>query len=92
MILSQPLAKAMDNNNNYIIMDHFLLDLSDVFDKLDHDNLFYILERYVGICLVHVWYKYYSKIMFNIDMYDLSVLLNKVTYCNWRTGMVFNRT
>ena len=28
--------------------------------------------------------------MFDISMYDLSDLLNKVTYCNWRTGMVFN--
>ena len=25
--------------------------------------------------------------MFDINMYDLS---NKVTYCNWRTGMMFN--
>ena len=28
--------------------------------------------------------------MFNINMYDLSDLPNKVTYCNRRTGMVFN--
>ena len=27
--------------------------------------------------------------MFDINMYDLQ---NKVTYCNWRTGMVFNDT
>ena len=42
MILSQPLANAMD---------HFLvlLDLSAAFDTIDHDNLFYILEKYVGI-------------------------------------------
>ena len=26
------------------------------------------------------------------DMYDLSDLQNKVTYRNWRTGMVFNDT
>ena len=26
-----------------------LLDLSAVFDTIDHDNLFYILEKYVGI-------------------------------------------
>ena len=27
--------------------------------------------------------------MFDINMYDLSDLPNKVTYCIWRTGMVF---
>ena len=26
-----------------------LLDLSDAFDTIDHDNLFYILEKYVRI-------------------------------------------
>ena len=26
--------------------------------------------------------------MFDISMYDLSDLPNKVTYCNWRIGMV----
>ena len=26
-----------------------LLDLSAAFDSIDHDNLFYILEKYVGI-------------------------------------------
>ena len=36
MILSQPLAKSMDH-------------LSAAFDTIDHDNLFYILEQYVGI-------------------------------------------
>ena len=30
--------------------------------------------------------------MFDINMYDLSDVPNKVTYCNWRTGMVFNDT
>ena len=30
--------------------------------------------------------------MYDINMYDLSDLPNKVTYCNWRTGMVFNDT
>ena len=30
--------------------------------------------------------------MFYINMYDLSDLPDKVTYCNWRTGMVFNDT
>ena len=28
--------------------------------------------------------------MFDINMYNLSDLLNKVTYCNLRIGMVFN--
>ena len=30
--------------------------------------------------------------MFDINMYDLSDLPNKFTYCNWRTGMVFDDT
>ena len=30
--------------------------------------------------------------MININMYDLSDSPNKVSYCNWRTGMVFNGT
>ena len=28
-----------------------LLDLSTAFDTIDHDNLFCILEKYVGICV-----------------------------------------
>ena len=27
-----------------------LLDLAAAFDIIDHDNLFFILEKYVGIC------------------------------------------
>ena len=42
MILSQPLEKAMDHF-------YFFLDLSAAFDTIDHDHLFYILEKYVGI-------------------------------------------
>ena len=27
-----------------------VLDLSAAFDTLNHDNIFYILEKYAGIC------------------------------------------
>ena len=30
--------------------------------------------------------------MYGINMYDLSDLPNKVTYSNWKTGMLLNRT
>ena len=30
--------------------------------------------------------------MFDVNMYDLSDLPERVTYCNWRTGKVFNDT
>ena len=30
--------------------------------------------------------------MFDINMYNLSDLANKVIYCNWRIGMLFNGT
>ena len=33
-----------------------------------------------------------KNLMFDINMYDLFDLPNKVTYCNWRTGIVFNGT
>ena len=37
-------------------MDHFLvLDLSVAFDTIDHDNLFYILEKYVEIGDSALW-------------------------------------
>ena len=42
MIVSQPLAKAMDN---FLVR----LDWSAAFETIDHDNIFYILQKYVGI-------------------------------------------
>ena len=42
MILSQTVGKG---NGSFLV----LLDLSAAFDTIDHDNLFYILEKYVGI-------------------------------------------
>ena len=33
------------DNGSYLV----LLDSSSAFDTIDHDNLFYILEKYVGI-------------------------------------------
>ena len=49
-----------------------------------------------AICLLilpteMVW-SLYGIIKFYINRYDLSDLPNKVTYCNWGTGMVFNGT
>ena len=42
MILSQTVGKG---NGSFLV----LLDLSAAFGTIDHDNLFYILEKYVGI-------------------------------------------
>ena len=39
-----------------------LLDLSAAFDTIDHDNLFYIFEKYVGIgsCALRLIGSYFS--------------------------------
>ena len=41
---------------------------------------------------VPVTYMEQTHKQFDISMYDLSDLPNKITYCNWRIGMVFNGT
>ena len=46
-------------------------------------------QKLYSPCMVYIRVEY---IMFDISMYDLSGLPNKVTYCNWRIGMVFNGT
>ena len=33
-----------------------LRDLSAAFDTIDHDNLFYILEKYVGIIIIIIMF------------------------------------
>ena len=51
-----------------------LLDLSSAFDTIDHDNLFCILEKYVGICgnALKLIKSYFSNRTQRVKMNDVS--------------------
>ena len=51
-----------------------LLDLSAVFDTIDHDNLFYILEKYVGLAVVH--YGQFSHILVIVHRVQIDGILS----------------
>ena len=88
MILSQPLERAMD---------HFLvlLDLSAAFDTIDHDNLFYILEKYVGNggSALRLIQSYFSdrtqRVQIDDIMSDFASLLCGVPQCSVLGPMKF---
>ena len=74
MILSQPLEKE---NGSFLV----LLDLSAAFDTIDHDNLFYILGKYVGIggSALRLIRSYFSdrtqRVQIDVSISDLASLL-----------------
>ena len=47
----RPLYFVCKGNGSILV----LLDMSAAFDTIDHDNLFYILEKYVGIGGSALW-------------------------------------
>ena len=47
LLIEQVTATTIGRGNVAMLV---LLDLAAAFDPIDHDNLFCILEKYVGIC------------------------------------------
>ena len=66
-----------------------LLDLSAAFDTIDHDNLFCILEKYVGICgnALKLIKSYFSNRTQRVQIDDvLSDFANIILWCSSGIG------
>ena len=59
-----------------------LLDLSAAFDTIDHDNLFCILEKYVGICgnALKQINPYFSNHIQRVQIYDVLSDFTNIIY------------
>ena len=74
MILSELVGKG---NGSFLV----LLDLSAAIDTIDHDNLFYILEKYVGIggSALRLIRSYFcdrtQRVQIDVIVFDLASLL-----------------